>query len=297
MKPKQSTDKLTVSKIEDHKMINSLKEETIIKKLSKEPTVHFFLIALVIFLIYGISAINSGNLLEIDQREIDARVFMQEMASGQELTDEQREYIASRYVEEQILVKEAIAIGLDNDARIHDMLAQKMRHVLSGDVIQPSQKDLDDYYRKNLEAYQTLPLVSVNEIVLNSRDEIPDAAQQLLGQGASANEILDLSPGTAAPLPNVNHIDLSNIFDPEFADDVFNTQTSEWIGPFLSNRGQHFLKITERSEARLPPLEEILDRVRLDWITQEEETRLQEEINKLWDQYTIIVDNTNAKEH
>jgi len=297
LKPKQSTDKLTVSKIEDHKMINSLKEETIIKKLSKEPTAHFFLIALVIFLIYGISALNSGNLLEIDQREIDARVFMQEMASGQELTDEQREYIASRYVEEQILVKEAIAIGLDNDARIHDMLAQKMRHVLSGDVIQPSQKELDDYYRTNIEAYQTLPLVSVNEIVLNSRDEIPDAAQQLLGQGASANEILDLSPGTAAPLPNVNHIDLSNIFDPEFADDVFNAQTSEWIGPFSSNRGQHFLKITERSEARLPPLEEILDRVRLDWITQEEEIRLQEEINKLWDQYTIIVDNTNAKEH
>jgi hypothetical protein len=276
---------------------NSLKEETTINKLSKEPTVHFFVIAMVIFAIYGISSLKNDNLLEVDQREIDARIFMQEMATGQDLSNDQREFIASRYVEEQILVREAIAIGLDNDARIHDMLAQKMRHVLSGDVIQPTQEELNEYYHNNIEAYQTLPSVSVNEIVLNNRDEIPNAAQQLLEQGASANEILDLSPGAAAPLPNVNHIDLSNIFDPEFADDVFNAQTSAWVGPFLSNRGQHFLQITERTDARLSPLEEILDRVRLDWITQEEEVRLQEEINKLWEQYTIIVDNTNAEQH
>ena len=280
-------------------MTISLKEETTINKLSKEPTIHFFVIATIIFAIYGISSRNNNNLLEVDQREIDARIFMQEMATGQDLSNDQREFIASRYVEEQILVREAIAIGLDNDARIHDMLAQKMRHVLSGDVIQPTQMELDEYYQNNIQAYQTIPSVSVNEIVLNDLDEIPTAAQQLLKQGASADEILDLSPGSAAPLPNVNHIDLSNIFDPEFADDVFNAQTGAWVGPFRSNRGQHFLKITERTKAGLPPLEEILDRVRLDWITQEEEVRLQEEINKLWDQYTIIVDNANAnaKQH
>ena len=278
-------------------MTNSLKKDKPIKQLSKEPTVHFFVIAIVIFAIYGISALNNNNFLEVDQREIDARIFMQEMATGQDLSDAQREFIASSYVEEQILVREAIAIGLDNDARIHDMLAQKMRHVLSGDVIQPTQIELNEYYQNNIQTYQTIPSVSVNEIVLNDLDEIPNAAQQLLKQGASADEILDLSPGTGAPLPNVNHVDLSNIFDPEFANNVFNAQTSAWIGPFRSNRGQHFLKITERTEARLPPIEEILDRVRLDWITQEEEVRLQEEINKLWDQYTIIVDNANAKQH
>ena len=172
-----------------------------------------------------------------------------------------------------------------------------MRHVLSGDVIQPTKVELNEYYQNNIEAYQTLPSISVNEIVLNNRDEIPSAAQELLELRASADEILDLAPGTAAPLPNVNHVDLSNIFDPEFADDVFNAQTGAWVGPFRSNRGQHFLKITERTEARLPPIEEILDRVRLDWIAQEEEVRLQEDINKLWDQYTIIVDNANAEQH
>ena len=263
----------------------------VIQKLVQEPTVHFFLMAVVIFVIYAISQTNRENLLEVDQREIDARVFIQEMTTGQPLNDEQRQFIASNYVEEQILVREAIALGLDNDARIHDMLAQKMRHVLSGDVIQPTADDLNNYYEENLERYRTLPLVSVNELVLNTQDELGAEVQAFLDSGSDAEMILAATAGNEAPLPNVNRIDLANIFSPEFSEQVFNAESESWVGPYTSNRGQHWLKITERSEANLPPLNEITDRVRLDWIAEEEEILLQQEVDKLWDQYTIIVAN------
>ena len=263
----------------------------VIQKLVQEPTVHFFLMAVVIFVIYAISQTNRENLLEVDQREIDARVFIQEMTTGQPLNDEQRQFIASNYVEEQILVREAIALGLDNDARIHDMLAQKMRHVLSGDVIQTTADDLNNYYEENLERYRTLPLVSVNELVLNTQDELSAEVQAYLDSGSNAEMILAATAGNEAPLPNVNRIDLANIFSPEFSEQVFNAESESWVGPYTSNRGQHWLKITERSEANLPPLNEITDRVRLDWIAEEEEILLQQEVDKLWDQYTIIVAN------
>ena len=263
----------------------------VIQKLVQEPTVHFFLMAVVIFVIYAISQTNRENLLEVDQREIDARVFIQEMTTGQPLNDEQRQFIASNYVEEQILVREAIALGLDNDARVHDMLAQKMRHVLSGDVIQPTADDLNNYYEENLERYRTLPLVSVNELVLNTQDELSAEVQAFLDSGSNAEMILAATAGNEAPLPNVNRIDLANIFSPEFSEQVFNAESESWVGPYTSNRGQHWLKITERSEANLPPLNEITDRVRLDWIAEEEEILLQQEVDKLWDQYTIIVAN------
>ena len=263
----------------------------VIQKLVQEPTVHFFLMAVVIFVIYAISQTNRENLLEVDQREIDARVFIQEMTTGQPLNDEQRQFIASNYVEEQILVREAIALGLDNDARIHDMLAQKMRHVLSGNVIQPTADDLNNYYEENLERYRTLPLVSVNELVLNTQDELGAEVQAFLDSGSNAEMILAATAGNEAPLPNVNRIDLANIFSPEFSEQVFKAESESWVGPYSSNRGQHWLKIIERSEANLPPLNEITDRVRLDWIAEEEEILLQQEVDKLWDQYTIIVAN------
>ena len=105
------------------------KTKSLVDQLMNEPTVHFFMIAVVVFIVYAISNLSGDDVIELDQREIDARVLMQEMVSGQPLTSEQREFITASYVEEQILVKEAVERGLDNDARIHDMLAQKMRHV------------------------------------------------------------------------------------------------------------------------------------------------------------------------
>ena len=42
---------------------------------------------------------------------------------------------------------------------------------------------------------------------------------------------------------------------------------------------------------------EIADRARLDWITQEEEIRLQQEVNKLWDRYEIIINDDGSAQH
>ena len=107
---------------------------SLLQKLIREPTVHFFIIALLIFALYAITQSGNENLLEIDQREIDARIFTQELSRGEELTQEQRELVTAFYIEEQILVREALSMELDNDERIHDILAQKMRHVLSGNL-------------------------------------------------------------------------------------------------------------------------------------------------------------------
>ena len=270
-------------------MTDSSQTDSRMKTLLREPTLHFFAIAVVIFALYAILQSRGDKVLELDQREIDARIFMQEMARGDSLTEEQRQLIASLYVEEQILVQEAITLGLDNDARIHDMLAQKMRHVLSGGIIQPSETELQVHYEANLSGYETLPTVSVDELVFNTQDTLSEDLISLLVAEAEPQQLLALEQGNSSPLPRVNHIDLSNIFEPEFADTVFAASIGQWSGPFFTNRGQHWLRITERVDARLPSLSEISDQVRLDWITEKEEALLQVEVDKLWDQYTVVI--------
>lgn len=270
-------------------MTNSSLTDSKLKALLSEPTLHFFAIAVAIFALYAIFQSRGDKVLELDQREIDARIFMQEMATGESLTEEQSQLIASLYVEEQILVQEAITMGLDNDIRIHDMLAQKMRHVLSGGIIQPSEAELQAYYEANLSRYETLPTVSVDELVFDTQDTLSEDLVSLLNTRAEPQQLLTLEQGNASPLPRVNHIDLSNIFEPELADSVFSASIGQWSGPFVSNRGQHWLRVTERVDARLPSLSEISDQVRLDWITEKEEALLQVEIDKLWDQYTVVI--------
>lgn len=271
-------------------------EFSLVGKLLNEPTVHFFIIAILIFALYAWTNRNNENLLEIDQRELDARIFMQELSYGEALTEEQRSFITNSFVEEQILVREALALGLDNDARIHDLLAQKMRHVLSGDIIQATDEELQAYYSANSARYQTPESVDLEELVFDSREPLPNSILAMLDAGSSSEELISLQEGNAAPLNNVNELDLRNIFDQDYANRVFAANDESWTGPFISNRGQHWLKILERTPARLPPLEEIVDRVRLEWVTEEEEARLQVEIEKLWDQYTIrIIEGSNEE--
>jgi len=262
-----------------------------LQKLMREPTVHFFIIALFIFALYAITQAGNENLLQIDQREIDARIFMQELARGEELNLEQRELVTAFYIEEQILVREALSMELDNDERIHDILAQKMRHVLSGNIIQPTDDELQKFFEENSARFETPASLTLDELVFDSRDPLAGSIVAALQQGADSDTLLSMSEGTVAPLPNVNSVDLANIFDQEFADQVLAADLDQWQGPFVSNRGQHWLRVVEHSPAGIPALEEIADLVRLEWIATEEETRLQEEVDKLWNEYTIVISN------
>jgi len=268
---------------------------TVYARIMREPIVHFFIIAVIIFALYAITQAGNENLLEIDQREIDARIFMQELSRGEELSAEQRDLVTAYYIEEQILVREALAMELDNDERIHDILAQKMRHVLSGNIIQPSAAELSVYYEQNRTRFETPATTDFDELVFDSTDPLDASILTSIQQGAEAEALLELSEGTVATLPNVNSVDLANIFDQEFANKVLAAELNQWQGPFISNRGQHWLRATQRNSAGIPALDDIADLVRLEWIAAEEEARLQQEVDRLWDQYTIVINNSEAE--
>ena len=260
-----------------------------LRTILQEPTLHFFLIAALIFGLYAFTQANNENVLKINQKDIDARISLQELSSGEELNEEQRQFVAATYIQEQILVREALAMELDNDERIHEILAQKMRHVLSGNIIQPSAGELSNYYQKNRQRYETLTTVSADELVFNSTEQLSSDVLALLDNGAEPQALLQLEAGNVSPLPNVNPIDLANIFEPAFAEKVFSAEINRWTGPFISNRGQHWLRVREITAARTPGLNEIADQVRLEWLTEEEESRLQAEVDKLWQEYSIII--------
>lgn len=262
-----------------------------LQSIMREPTVHFFLIAVLIFGLYAFGQMGNENVLEIRQRDIDARILLQEISTGEELNEQQRQLVAANYIQEQILVLEAQQMELDNDERIHDILAQKMRHVLSGNIIQPSDDELSSYYQQNRLRYETLSTLTADELVFNSSEELSSEVIFELVQGAEPQALLEREDGTVSILPNVNPIDLTNIFEAEFAENVFAAEIDSWTGPFVSNRGQHWLRVRSRIESRIPALEEIADQVRLEWLTEEEDIRLQEEVNKLWEQYSIIIIN------
>ena len=255
----------------------------------KEPLLHFFILAMIVFVGYEVAKNEDEFLLEISQVDIDARISLLEQSQGTVFSPDLKEEMTALYIEEQMLVREALSLNLDKDVRIHDMLAQKMRHVLSGEIIQPSEEEIQSFYNQNIDTYRTPPTIIAEEIIFETSEELADQIKQLLMNKADSNSLLALEKASINTLPRINASQLGNLFNEEFSDQVFDAKQGEWVGPQKSALGQHWLRIIEAEEAKTPSLDDIRNRVRLEWIDQEEESRLQQEVDRLWEKYSLKI--------
>jgi hypothetical protein len=253
--------------------------------LLREPLLHFVVLAAALF---GASALlgPGDDVIEIGEDEIEWRILQVEAEEGRRLTEEERLLVRERYVDERVLVREARAMGLEADERIDDILVQKMLHVLSGDVIQPTDDELEAFYAMNVERYATEETVTVDEVVAPPARPLP---VELLGGGEPA----DAPEGSliaSRVMPRLSLEDLALIFGEEPAAAVFSAEQGTWVDAYESVRGQHWFRVRERQDAMVPPLEVVREAVRLDWIAEQEDRRLLARVAELRDRYTVVVE-------
>ena len=256
-----------------------------LRSVLHEPLAHFVALAAVLF---GISALFGGgdSVIEIAQDEVEWRILQVEAQEGQRLTDEERLLVQERYIDERVLVREAEALGLGADDRIDDILVQKMLHVLSGDVIQPSDEELAAYYAVNFERYATQGTVTVDEIVLPVTEPLP---RELIA-GAQPADLTEGVLVSSRVTPGLSLDDLAQIFGEEAAGVVFGADIGAWVDAYMSVRGQHWFRVLQRSEATVPPLEVVREAARLDWIAEQEDRRLLARVAELRGRYSIVLE-------
>lgn len=266
-------------------------EQNLIGRIAREPTVHFLLLAGLLFAIYRFTHPDPLIELPIDWQEIEARILIAELNAREPLSEEQKRSLQQSVIDDYVLVYEARSMGLDNDPQINDILVQKMRHVLSGSLAQPDAEQLDTYYRDNLERYRIPARLTLEELVFATRDPLPDDLDRRLQSGLPADTLQTELLYTDSSLPRVTRADLASIFSPEFADRVFTATDSRWLGPFISNRGQHFLKIVDRFPEQQLGVDDVRDQLQADWLSDKEEAHLATAIAGLRDRYNIVLLN------
>ncbi|MGD2045664.1 MAG: peptidyl-prolyl cis-trans isomerase [Gemmatimonadota bacterium] len=256
-----------------------------LRAVLREPLVHFVLLAAVLF---GVSALlgPGDDVIEITQDQLEWRILQVEAQEGRKLTDEERALVRERYIDERVLVREALAMGLEEDERIDDILVQKMLHVLSGDVIQPTDEELEAYYAMNRERYATDATVTVDEVVVPAGAELP----RELREGGEPADAPDGSLVASRVMSRLTAEDLRQIFDSAAARAAFDADTGAWVGPYESARGLHWLRVRSRTEASVPPLEVVREAARLDWINEQEDRRLLARVAELRGKYDIRVE-------
>jgi hypothetical protein len=250
----------------------------------REPLLHFALLAATLFVVAAIMRRDDDS-IEVSRQELDWRIEQVEAREGP-LTAEERLLVEEAYIDERVLIREARAMGLEADERIDDILVQKMLHILSGDVIQPTDEELAAFYEENRDEYAVDAAMTIDEVVIPAGAELPRALlsgtppEQLPAGAVTGHRVID----------RATMEDLAQVYGESGAATVGEAETGDWWEVQQTPRGALWVRVRERFGQVVPPLTVVRDAVRLDWITAREQARLLDRVAELRTAYTIVVE-------
>ncbi len=256
----------------------------LLTKVLREPLLHFAALAAALFVTAAVVR-RDDDVIEVSRQELDWRIEQVEAREGP-LSPEERLLVEEAYIDERVLIREARAMGLEADERIDDILVQKMLHILSGDVIQPTDAELEAFYEENRDAYAVDASVTIDEVVVPAGGELPRA----LLTGTAPEQLPTGAVIGHRVMERQTFEDLAQLYGDAGATTVTGSETGDWWEVRTTGQGVHWVRVRERFGEIVPPLAVVRDAVRLDWITAREQARLLDRVAEIRTAYTIVVE-------
>ncbi|MBG6154836.1 hypothetical protein IWQ52_000536 [Labrenzia sp. EL_159] len=274
-----------------------------IRRLASQPLVHFLLLGSLIFAAYGFISpppesepVDENAEIVVTQQKLQRLVTEFEAVWQRFPTEEEKQTLVASYVREEVLVREALKLGLDrDDIVLRRRLVQKMDFLTTAAARsrKPTEEDLKSYYDANRNAYLRSGRISYEQVFLGSPadEELAEEVQDRLRQGADP-EVL----GTRTLLPY--RLDMSarskidGVFGDGFYERIEALPLNEWSGPVQSGYGQHLIRVTQRQSAEYLPFESIRNEVEADWALRKAEELRDDAYAAMRERYRIVLPET-----
>lgn len=277
----------------------------------REPLVHFLLIGLALFMGYRLlhpnfnqeAPTNRIELTEDDLRQMSVAWMAQGRLAP---SPEQLQGLIESKVREEILYREALALGLDNgDTIVKRRLAQKMEF-LAEDVsalYEPKNAEVRAWFEKNATSFALPARISFRHLYFSpdrrgteARNDAQRALEQLAGRPADAPATATLADrfmfqefyGDRAPEQ------LAKEFGPRFAEAVFGLRPGVWQGPIESGYGWHLVWVDSITPSRVPTFEEIEPTVKSAWLEEQRAKSKRQMFEAMRARYEVILPKSIA---
>jgi peptidyl-prolyl cis-trans isomerase C len=207
--------------------------------------------------------------------------------------------LVEQRVSEEILFREALALGLDKDDEIiKRRLAQKMGF-LAEDVAalqDPGDTELRAWFAQNADRFTLPPRASFRHLYFSfDRPGAHDRAVAALGKIA---EKLTDTPEVATVADPFMFQDyyaerapdqIAKEFGPDFARTVFQLKPGVWQGPIQSGYGWHLVFVDAIEPGRVPPFEEVESDVKSAWLDQKQREVKKAAFEAMRARYTVVM--------
>ena len=243
------------------------------RRLLNEPLLHFLVLGCALFVVFGAF---KGPSTGQDRITVMAGQI-EHLATGfsrswhRPPTADELNGLIGDYVREEVFYREAKRWGWTKTIRSGRRLQQKLEF-FSEDIaahVEPTDDDLRELLHSESERFRVARAFTFSHVYLNPdrHQNLADIAAQLLvqlhGGGASA----DISAlGDRFLLGNefdrIPAGEVEKLFGERFVRRLSELSTGEWQGPITSGYGVHLVYLEERSEGRIPSLDEARNHLR-----------------------------------
>ena len=219
-------------------------------------------------------------------------------------TEQEVESFIEDYIREEVFYRESMAMGLDkDDTLIRRRLRQKLEFVAEdmANAVEPSDQQLEEYLNVHRELYQQQRRATFKHVFLSRErhgEDLEADALTVLARLQDENERID--PTEIGDPTLLEHLqddlresEIDSHFGKDFGAQLVNQQTGVWSGPIESAYGLHLVMVLDKTESRLPQLEDIRDAVRRDWFAARRTSSREELYLALREKYKVIIEEPN----
>ncbi len=271
--------------------------------LLREPLLHFLLIGAALFLFYNLQ--NEGrvdnNRIVISKAQINHLVTLWNKKRQRPPTRIELEGMIKQQVREEIMVREALAMGLDkNDSIIRRRLAQKIEFITSdlAALAEPGETELSNYLSTHREQFSLPARIDFSQVFINPEKhgvDTDDYANSLLNKLTQADKNNDITTLGDSLMLGQQHAqmtehDVSRLFGKEFAGKLFMLPVGIWHGPIQSGYGFHLVRIDNKTENQLPELNAVREKVLAEWQAQQRQDMDKVFYESLRQRYEIVIE-------
>jgi peptidyl-prolyl cis-trans isomerase C len=265
------------------------------RSIWREPLLHFVVIGAVLFAaIAGVRALERPT-VRIDAQEIEQLAAYWELQSQRPPTRAELAAIIHERVDEELLAREALRLGLDKgDMIVRRRLAQKMAFA-SEDVAalpEPDPATLQAFYERTRDHYATPARLALRHVFFNAD------RTGVTPQAAAAQALAELKAGRSAagdpallPLSyaDVAVNDLARDYGDAFTRAALTAPVGTWVGPVASPYGVHLIRVEKRLAPEAPPLAQVREEVRAAWLAERREANNRRYLDRLRRRYRVEI--------
>ena len=238
----------------------------------RQPLLHFFIIGAGLFALYSFvdDTPQTSNRPSIIVSVQDAQWLASQFTSmrNRPPSRQELETLVEAFVRQEIYVREALALGLDQgDSIVRKRLSQKMEFLTEAGAEASFVDDamLEAYFKDNLERYRSASRAGFSQILLPepATKSMPDIREKLAnGDDFNLLGARTLLPAMVSPLTK-------QVVDSSFGTGVFEQivalDPGTWSGPVRSGYGAHLVRLDSLVPGSVPAFETVRGRIEQEW--------------------------------